>query len=233
MRLKYKKGLSLLEILIITAILSVISAIAYTSYGRYIRQSRQIEAKTHLALAYQAQHSYFTEHSEFSYSLKNLGVIPRGQIRYNIGTRFTKGRSEKIVPTYADPDYESALVHKNNSESICPCGNQPPSGKNCWAHPQPESENDISHCATGNKCFGPVDQGDIVKQVEDLNIDPPGTPSTDSVVQVGEIASSGGIKFMFYAIGCTTSAEEYLKPENLDVWSINHKRSLRNLKNGT
>ena len=236
MSFKYKKGFSFIELSIVTVILSILFSIAYISYGRYIRQSRQIEAKSHLALAYQAQSSYLAEYSKLSHSLKTIGAVPKGQIRYNIGAPF---RSSLVDDPYSETPQnstkegfdEEVLVNEDPNKSLCPCGNEKPADKNCWAHPQPEFQDDISHCNTGNKCFGPVEKGGMKSQLDSLNLLAALKKLGILHFNFGDIAIRQH-SFIYFAIGCTLSTKEYLKPEKLDVWSIDHRKNLINLQSG-
>ena len=82
----FKKGMTAIELLIIVALVSILSALSYQQYTQYIRMGRQLEAKSNLSVIYQKQLTYFSAELKFSESLKTIGAVPKGRIRYNIGT---------------------------------------------------------------------------------------------------------------------------------------------------
>lgn len=204
--LTFKKGLTLIEMLAIVGILAVLSAIAHTQYRKYIRQGRQLEAKANLGVFYQKQMSYLSSELRLSPSLKTIGAVPRGRLRYNIGTDWSTNSNE------------ARLNQNNTATDLCPCHNDE-NNKNipshsCWADPNPELITDS--CSDTNKCYG--DGSDMATQLGSLSNIPSGGFSTE-----------GGV-FEYYAIGCTHPGG--IAPSQLDIWSINHKKSLQNIRSG-
>ena len=241
--MKRKKGFTLIELAIVGGIISVISSLAYTSYGKYIRQSRQLEAKTNLATVRQLQISHFQDQRQIEPSLKKIGFLPRGQIRYNIGARFSGTVKHNI------------LVAPDASDSICPCNNDgdingdddspvdpldpdrdnTADNKKCWAHPRPDRSS-LSHAevqaicsdAAKEKCFGPFETGDIVSQMAAI------TGDMRMVLRYGQGGNItyGQVKFSYFAIGCTSSSKKYLENANLDIWYIDDKGLMTNIQSG-
>ena len=231
--MKFKKGLSLLEMVVVVAIVGLLTSISYVYYGGYVRQGRQLEAKTHLGQVRQLQISYFTEKQELSPSMKTLGFKPLAQIRYNIGTRW-------------QPNIDDSLVKNDPAQSICPCGD---TSSECFAHPNPETnKNNFSNCGTSQlKCFGPVEKGDMREQIKDSIWRRPSETTrqqSDSLFallwdEAQLLDGSGGIDstrgkrdFVYIAIGCTASTKTYMKESNLDIWAISRRGILKNIQNG-
>ena len=207
--LSCKKGVTLFELLIIGSIITILSAIAYTQYRKYVRQGRQLEAKSNLSVIYQKQLSYLSSELKLSPSLKTIGAVPKGRIRYNIGTDWTVSSTE-------------SRLNQNNTplnEDLCPCHNDENSknipSHSCWADPNPELIADS--CSDTNKCYG--DSGsDMATQLGSL-----------SNIPTGGFPISEG-KFEYYAIGCTYPGG--INSSQRDIWSINHKKSLQNIQSG-
>jgi len=204
--LYYKKGITLIEVLTVLAVMAVLSSIAYPQYTKYIRQARQLEAKTSLGAVYEKQLTYLSSELKFSESLKTIGAVPAGPIRYNIGTDWRANHAEDTL-------------NQDDSTDLCPCNDQNGAGLSqgaCWADPNPEGTGDCSQA----KCYG-------------------GT-APNMAVKLGNLGASHNIpsngfhifggKFEYYAIGCTSPS---LRQNNrLDVWSINHKKKLKNIRPG-
>ncbi|MDE0151244.1 MAG: prepilin-type N-terminal cleavage/methylation domain-containing protein [Bdellovibrionales bacterium] len=210
--LYYKKGTTLNEVLVVVAIASVLASIAYPQYNRYIRQGKQLEAKANLGVVYQKQLSYLSSELKFSKSLKEIGAVPVGPIRYNIGTDWTTGNHT-----------EDTFNQDNSSSDPCPCNDSKGAGLpagSCWADPNPEGTGDCS-APVNKKCYGgvaPTMAGRL------SNLSPPMSP-----IPTGGFDVTGG-KFEYYAIGCTSPS--YRDNDKLDVWSINHKKNLKNIRPG-
>lgn len=210
-----RKGITLVEFLTVLGIISILATISYPQYRRYIRRGRQLEAKANLGVVYQKQLSYLSSELEFSRSLKTIGAVPRGRIRYNIGTEW-----------HGDGD-EQSLNQDNDSTDLCRCHNDE-KGTNiptysCWADPNPEISTD--DCSDSKKCYGNSNE-DITVQL--------GAPLNSSIASQpgGKFDVSSG-KFEYYAIGCTSpSFSDPNGGQGLDVWSINHKKSLKNIRAG-
>lgn len=207
----FKKGLTLFELLIIMSIIAVLSAIAYTQYRKYIRQGRQLEAKANLGVIYQKQLSYLSSELKLSPSLKTIGAVPNGRIRYNIGTDWN------VSPAST----ESRLNQNNTATDLCPCHNDESNNNvpnhSCWADPNPELITDS--CSDTNKCYG-ESGNDMKTQLGSLG---------GNIPSGGGFSIDGGV-FEYYAIGCTNPGN--ITPSDLDIWSINHKKSLQNIRSG-
>ena len=240
--MKRKKGFTLVELAVVSGIIAVVSSVAYTSYGKYIRQSRQLEAKANLSTVRQLQISHFQDQRELEWDFKKIGFLPKGKIRYNIGTTFRR---------MVGPKFHTALVKEDASESICPCNNDgdingddgstpdpldPDShladNKKCWAHPRPDRSS-LSHAevqticsdATKKKCFGPIEEEDMGQQLLD-------TIGQRVINPNGHRIGYNYMDFVYVAIGCTSSSEKYLENSNLDIWSISRTGVLSNIQSG-
>ena len=204
--LYFKKGMTLTEILVVLAIVSILSSIAYPQYNKYIRQGRQLEAKANLGVVYEKQLTYLSSELKFSESLKTIGAVPVGPIRYNIGTDWTTNHDEDTL-------------NQDNASDPCPCNDTKgvglPSGS-CWADPNPEGTGDCSQA----KCYG----GTALNMASKL----PSLGVSHNIPTSGFSVTGG--KFEYYAIGCTSPS--FRQDARLDVWSINHKKSLKNIRPG-
>ena len=106
---------------------------------------------------------------------------------------------------------------------LCPCHNDERGQNNhptasCWADPNPEG---TGACGGTEVCYGPNSSSSMATQVT--------ATTTAHNIPTGGFKISDGI-FEYYAIGCTSPQ---LRQElQLDVWSINHKKNLKNIKSG-
>ncbi len=229
--LSLQKGLTFVELLVVLGIISVLAAVAYPQYQEYIRRGRQLEAKTNLGVVYQKQLSYFSSELKFSASLRTLGAVPKGRIRYNIGTDWAW-----LPEIDGLPLGQSMLVRGNASNDLCPChndqrGKNPPTNKECWADPHPEGTQPCSS-SSAKICFGRIAGKGGRKMKEQVRVsilNSGGNPNDAAIVTENEFSITGGT-FEYYAVGCTTP--RLRNTRLLDIWSINHKKNLRNVKPG-
>ena len=201
-----KKGITLIELLVVLAFISILSSIAYPQYRRYVRQGRQLEAKANLGVVYEKQLTYLSSELKFSESLKTIGAVPVGPIRYNIGTDWGTNHPEDTL-------------NQNDSNDPCPCNDQNGLGRpagSCWADPNPEGTGDCS----ADKCYGGTITN-VATKLSNLGI---------TSHNIGSGFSVTGGKFEYYAIGCTSPG--FRQNNKLDVWSINHKKKLKNVRPG-
>ena len=66
---KFKKGFTLIEMMIVVAILGIISAIALPSYTEYVRKGKRADAKVELLRIAQLQESYFVQNLSYAKDL--------------------------------------------------------------------------------------------------------------------------------------------------------------------
>lgn len=200
-----KKGITITELLVVLAIIAVLASIAYPQYKKYIRQGRQLEAKTNLGVVYEKQLTYLSSELKFSESLKAIGAVPAGPIRYNIGTDWGTNHVEDTL-------------NQDDATDPCPCNDNNGVGLSpgsCWADPNPEGTGDCNQA----KCYGGTAPGMAAKL---------GTLGVSH--NIGGGFSVIGGKFEYYAIGCTSPSLR--QNSRLDVWSINHKKNLKNVRPG-
>ncbi len=212
-----KRGVTLTEILVVLVIISILSAIAYPQYQKYIRRGRQLEAKTNLGVVYQKQLAYLSSELRFSKSLKTIGAVPTGRIRYNIGTDWAGG---------SDPEDR---LNQGTSADLCPCHNDQ-RGQNipthsCWADPNPEG---TETCGGTRVCYGAFSGQSMSAQLIASGISSPALGNNILLVGIGFEITGG--KFEYYAIGCTSP--RFRQIHQLDIWSINHIKNLKNIKVG-
>ena len=219
----YKKGFSIIELLAAISIATVLSYIAFTSYSKHIRKGRQVEAKHHLGLAYSRQLSYYASEQKLQPNLKTIGAVPSGGIRYNIGTDW------KTPLPNNTPLGETKLIHSGNSgdtNDLCPCAGSPPTGKTCFSLPAPDKKFSSADCGSSfNKCFGKSTDS-FSTQLGDIGVPASEYHLPSSGFNHGNVSA----QFEYYAIGCTSHSLRALT--DLDVWSINHKKKLENVKSG-
>jgi type IV pilus assembly protein PilA len=103
MRLKDKKGFTLIELMIVVAIIGILAAIAIPNFMRFQAKSRQSEAKTNLGGVFTAQTAYFAEYNQFA-DFDKISWAPVGTARY----RYTLGTAANDLGNMALGDISGA-----------------------------------------------------------------------------------------------------------------------------
>ena len=96
MKLRNRKGFTLIELMIVVAIIGILAAIAIPNFLRFQAKSKQSEAKELLSTVYTAEAAYFAEQNVYG-SLSNAGFTPSSTPKYYTGIvnnfTFTAGSS--------------------------------------------------------------------------------------------------------------------------------------------
>lgn len=85
MKLRDKKGFTLIELMIVVAIIGILAAIAIPNFLKFQCKGRQSEAKTNLGGIFTAEKSFFSTYNEYSSSLPAINWTPSGCPRYVYG----------------------------------------------------------------------------------------------------------------------------------------------------
>ena len=90
MKLRNRKGFTLIELMIVVAIIGILAAIAIPNFLRFQAKSKQSEAKELLSTVYTAEQAYFAEQNEYA-ALGAAGFTPSSTPKYysNIQSQFT------------------------------------------------------------------------------------------------------------------------------------------------
>ena len=81
MRMRNRKGFTLIELMIVVAIIGILAAIAIPNFLKFQAKSKQSEAKTNLKAIYTAQTGYYGENNTYN-SFNNVNWAPVGTARY-------------------------------------------------------------------------------------------------------------------------------------------------------
>jgi len=81
LKLRSRKGFTLIELMIVVAIIGILAAIAIPNFLRFQARSRTTEAKTNLGAIFTAEISYYGDSSAYG-DFTQIGWAPTGQTRY-------------------------------------------------------------------------------------------------------------------------------------------------------
>lgn len=85
---KYKRGFTLVELMITTAIIGILAAIAYPSYTQYVLRGNRADVKAILAESAQFMERFYTTNNTYASATVLSAVSPKGAtgdaIKYNI-----------------------------------------------------------------------------------------------------------------------------------------------------
>jgi type IV pilus assembly protein PilA len=79
---RFKKGFTLVELMIVVAIIGILAAIAIPNFIRFQARSKQSEAKTNLKAVFTGQKSRFGERDRYSSLIAEIGFAPERGNRY-------------------------------------------------------------------------------------------------------------------------------------------------------
>lgn len=80
-----QKGFSLIELMIVVAIIGILASIAIPNYQRFQAKARQSEARSQLAAVFTAEKAFLAEWNQYFGDLAEVGYVPEGDLRYNVG----------------------------------------------------------------------------------------------------------------------------------------------------
>jgi len=92
MKMRNKKGFTLIELMIVVAIIGILAAIAIPNFLKFQAKSKQSEAKTNLKAIYTAETGYFGENNTYN-TFDKINWEPVGTARYT----YTLGTDNGIV----------------------------------------------------------------------------------------------------------------------------------------
>jgi len=81
MRMRNKKGFTLIELMIVVAIIGILAAIAIPNFLKFQAKSKQSEAKTNLKAIYTAETGYYGENNTYN-TFDRVNWEPVGTARY-------------------------------------------------------------------------------------------------------------------------------------------------------
>ncbi|HWS15629.1 MAG TPA: prepilin-type N-terminal cleavage/methylation domain-containing protein [Candidatus Methylomirabilis sp.] len=81
MKLRSKKGFTLIELMIVVAIIGILAAIAIPNFLKFQAKSRTTEARTNLGAIFTGQTSFYGEANTYG-TFANIGWGPTGTPRY-------------------------------------------------------------------------------------------------------------------------------------------------------
>ena len=85
---QYKRGFTLVELMITTAVIGILAAIAYPSYTQYVLRANRADAVAILTESAQFMERYYTTNTSYAAATVLSAVSPKGatggRIKYNI-----------------------------------------------------------------------------------------------------------------------------------------------------
>lgn len=195
-------GFSLIELMITIAIVGILAAIAIPSFAAAVAKSRQTEAKSGLAAIHTLEVAYFTEANSYG-SLTDIGFVSEGSGRYG----YILGSGSFVPPNNGGGDVGAGDLPSGWF------GDTGPGGPGALGPLGPGA------LGPGAGGLGPGSGGPGMGGT--LPDPPPGYATGNP--------HFGGSSFEAVAVGAISGAP---MPNDVDIWSIDHFRSLENMNPG-
>jgi prepilin-type N-terminal cleavage/methylation domain-containing protein len=228
-----QSGFTLVELMIVVAIIGILAAIAIPNFQKYQAKARQKEAQLQLSSVYTAELSFRGEQNSFTGCLRQAGFVPEGNGALNAGsTRFyTVGFNEAAVPLLLCGPAGASQCNVNYNDPaattttplLCPAA----------AVVFPNILDTSSHAYSATTSVGDVAvAGPLLKSANlaTANVAPAAPPAIGVLTAAQTLLSTGG--FTAEAFGSIAARSAALTKADIDVWRINHNKSLSNIQSG-
>lgn len=130
---QYKRGFTLVELMITTAIIGILAAIAYPSYTQYVLRANRADAVAILTESAQYMERYYTTNTSYTSATLLSAVSPKGAT----GTRIKYNITFSVTPT-ATVYILRAIPANGQANDSCgtltlsQTGAQTPTTAGCW-----------------------------------------------------------------------------------------------------
>jgi prepilin-type N-terminal cleavage/methylation domain-containing protein len=229
--LKNESGFTLVELMIVVAIIGILAAIAIPNFQKYQAKARQKEAQLQLSSVYTAELSFRGEQNSFTGCLRQAGFVPEGSGVANAGSTryYTVGFNIAAVTGGGCGPAGTSNCNVNYNDPalalLCPAATTKDVTFN-----QILNTSDTSYAATtmvGNavaaaQAFIAASTLDTVPAVPPIV--PPATTAAQAVLSTGAFAAE--------AKGSVAPRSAALTAADIDIWRINHNKSLTNMQSG-
>ena len=130
---QYKRGFTLVELMITTAIIGILAAIAYPSYTQYVLRANRADAVAILTESAQYMERYYTTNTSYASATSLSAVSPKGAT----GTRIKYNIDFSVTPTATVYTLRAIPANGQANDScgtltLSQTGAQTPTTAGCW-----------------------------------------------------------------------------------------------------
>jgi prepilin-type N-terminal cleavage/methylation domain-containing protein len=226
-------GFTLVELMIVVAIIGILAAIAIPNFQKYQAKARQKEAQLQLSAVYSAEISFRGEQNSFTGCLRQAGFVPEGSSASNAGSvryytvGFTAGAANGLncgpaggvactvnynAPVAATPLCLAATVVNTTFNQVLSTSDVNYAATTMLGTPSAANQALIIAATLATVPAAPA-------------VVPPATTAAETVLSSGAFTAEakGSIAPRSNAV---------LAAGDIDVWRINHNKTLTNFQSG-
>ncbi len=223
--IKNQKGFSLIELMVVVAIIGLLAAIAIPQYSRFQKRAIQTEAKSGLSGLFVAQKAFITEWNYATSDMDQLGYdIDGNQNNYTIGFA---GATTSTRDAESNPaNYRGPKAESNNANQNFNVGKTMPA--TVTANNDAAFSGTAGHACADNAGGTACDAASVAANCVWRG------GSCQAPLQNGlYISGTSGINYLAGAVGYLGTKDTGIVDDDLDVWTINHERTLVVSQDGT
>lgn len=228
-----QSGFTLVELMIVVAIIGILAAIAIPNFQKYQAKARQKEAQLQLSSIYTAELSFRGEQNSFTGCLKEAGFVPEGTTTTNAGAArfYTVGFNQTVTTGGGCGPASASNCNVNYNDPAATAAAPVLCAGAATAFNSILSTSDHAFAATTSlgdvAITGPLL---VSANLGTAAVAAAAPAALGTLTAAQTLLSSAG--FTAEAFGSIAGRSGVVTKADIDVWRINHNKTLTNVQSG-